>query len=126
MNHLRITKGSDISLSVNGTMLYGVTDFVSEEEYIGYDINEFLSGEPYDTVNEKIHYRLELVALSLFNFEVLKNSNFTLTVSETGRVYTYEGCNLFGKKRVANGSKNVCDKYMIRAKTMTQSEAEDG
>lgn len=125
MNHLRITKGTDISLSVNDTTLYGVTDFVSDEKYSHYEINEFLSGEPFDTVNEQKHYELELVALSLFDFDVLTESNFTLTVCDKSRIYTYEGCNLFEKKRVADGAKNVCDKYKITAKSMTQSEVED-
>lgn len=118
MNTLRITKGNDIEIAVNGQMLCFVTDFVAQEKHEVYEIEEMLSDESIDNIVLKTSYELSITALSHLDSKVFDKENFTITVCDKTKMYEYSNCLLKSKVRDVSGSKPVVDKYTIVASSM--------
>lgn len=118
MNVLKVTKGSDVTIKVNGEELCFVTDFSAKENKKCYEIEEILADECFDIVNEKSDYTITIMALSMMDGACFENSSFTLDVLVDGVCYRYLSCVLNEKERVVNGSKPLTDKYVITAKGM--------
>lgn len=118
MNVLKIVKGSDVTIKVNGEELCFVTDFSAKENRSSYEIEEILSDECFDEVNEKTDYTITLLALSMMDGSVFEDSPFTLDVLCDGVCYQYLFCVLKEKQRDINGSKPLTDKYVITAKVL--------
>lgn len=126
MNDIRITRGTDIALFADDSKLCGVTDFELEESFTMYEVNEFLSSKPFDCINKETKYNITLSTNSLFDYKMIDKKDFTLSLLDGDFIFTYEDCNLLRKTRVAKGSEVICDKYLITAKSMIQSEVENG
>lgn len=124
MNVLKIVKGSDVTIKVNGEELCFVTDFSAKENRGSYEIEEILSDECFDVVNEKTDYTITLLALSMMDGSVFEDSPFTLDVLCDGVCYRYLSCLLKEKQRDINGSKQLTDKYVITAKALRVIEDE--
>ena len=116
MNVLKITKGSDVTIKVNDEELCFVTDFSAKENRGCYQIEEILSDECFDVVNEKKDYTITIMALSMMDGSVFESAPFTLDVLCDNSCYRYLSCALKEKERVVNGSKPLTDKYVITAK----------
>ena len=117
MTELRITRGGDIRLFIDGDELYGVIDFKAASKKEGYEIQEYLSGEPYCVVNTREKYEISLSVLSLFRSGEAEDG-FTLSVLDGGVCYDYENCTVIGCERDITAGKNVVDKYTLTAKSM--------
>lgn len=124
MNVLKITKGSDVTIKVNGGELCFVTDFSAKENKKCYEIEEILADECFDIVNEKSEYTITIMALSMMDGSVFENAPFTLDVLVDGVSYRYLSCVLKEKQRDINGSKPLTDKYVITAKSLRVIEDE--
>ncbi len=124
MNTLRILKGKDITISVDGTVLCFVTDFVAQESEERYEIKEFLSNEPVDSVELKKCYELKITALTHFNKKVFEKQPFTLRVCDGDTAYEYVSCRLKSAVRDVNASKPIVDKYTIVAQDMKVLEGQ--
>lgn len=118
MNTLRITKGNDIEITVDGQMLCFVTDFVAQEKRGVYEIQEMLSDDVVDNIALKTSYELSITALSHLDSKVFDKENFKITVSDKTKTYEYSNCLLKSKVRDVSGAKNVVDKYTIVASDM--------
>lgn len=116
MNVLKITKGSDVTIKVNGEELCFVTDFSAKENKGSYEIEEILADECFDVINEKNDYTITIMALSMMDGSVFENAPFNLDVLCDNSCYRYLSCVLKEKERVINGSKPLTDKYVITAK----------
>lgn len=125
MNEFRITRSRDIELYIGEEQLFGVTDFQSKATYESYPIREYLSGEAFAIVNGRMTYEIKMSVLSLFNFDVLDESGFCLSVVDGDVIYVYEGCIITGIERRINAGKNVVDLFSITAKSMRKQVAEN-
>lgn len=125
MNELRITRSKDIELFVGEEQLFGVTDFLSTAKDESYPIREYLSGEAFEIVNGKTTYEIRMSVLSLFRYEALDDSGFTLCVVDGDTVYSYEGCAVTGHERNIKAGRNVVDTFTLTAKTMRKQVAEN-
>lgn len=118
MNTLRILKGKDITLSVDGTVLCFVTDFVAQESSDVYKIEEFLSDSEVDNINLQKSYVITITALTHLNQSVFDKESFTLRIDDSSTAYEYVNCRLKDKKREILSSKPITDKYTIIASDM--------
>ena len=124
MTELRIIRGRDILLYINGEQLYGVTDFHAVSRRSSHEIREYLSGQPLAVVNAGEHYELTLKALSLFR-PASTADGFCLKVEDEETVYLYEGCVVTRCERNIRSDKNVTDSYTITAEKMTKRSIND-
>ncbi len=122
MNTLKITKGSDVKISINSEQVYFITDFTAKEVTDFYKIEEMLSGDVVDYLKMKSVYVITLKALSHFDSSVLKNDGFTLTVEDNSSVYQYFSCRLTKKERDIKPSKAITDMYTIIASQLKVTE----
>ena len=125
MNELRITKGRDLELRINGDTLFGVTSFKAVSKRSERGIREYLSGEPVAAVAASESHEIELKALSLFGGALDGLRDFTLTAADSDAEYEYSGCNVIGRERSAEANARVTDTYTIKAKTMTKRGISD-
>ncbi len=125
MTDLRITRSRDIELYIGDEQLYGVTELSAKERYESYPIREYLSGEPFATVNGKTVFEIRMTVLSLFRYAVLEESGFDLKVVDGATVYCYEGCTVVGHDRGIKAGKLVVDEYLITAEHMRKQVAEN-
>ncbi len=125
MTDLRITRSRDIELYIGDEQLYGVTELSAKERYESYPIREYLSGEPFTTVNGKTVIEIRMTVLSLFRYAVLEESGFDLSVVDGETVYCYEGCTVVGHDRGIKAGKLVVDEYLITAEHMRKQVAEN-
>ncbi len=122
MNTLRILKGKDITITVDDTVLCFVTDFVAKETSDVYNIEEILSDEYVDSINEKESYVLTITALTHLNEKLFEHEPFVLRVSDGENIYEYSGCVVKEKVRDASASKPIVDKYTVSATKMRELE----
>ncbi len=122
MNTLRITKGSDVKLSVDGESLFFVTDFCAQESCEQYPIREFLSDTDVDKIMLKKNYKITITALSHLDKAVFCKDFFTLTVDDSDTVYEYLSCQLLDHTRDIKPDKPIVDKYTIIASDMKTYE----
>ncbi len=115
MNTLKISKGKDISISVDETPLCFVTEFVAKEVTRQYKIEEFLSENEVCNLRLEKKYMLYITALSHLDSKVFEKEDFTLKVYDENTVYEYCGCRLTEKVRDVKASTPMVDKYTIVA-----------
>lgn len=125
MTEYRITRSKDIELYIGEEQLFGVTDLASKSVYEEHPIREYLSGEPYATVNAKNAYEIRMSVLSLFSFSVPDGSPFSFRLIDGDAEYLYEGCMVIRHERSVEAGKNVVDKYVITAKNMRKQVQND-
>ena len=125
MTEIRITRGSDIKMYVNGEPLYGVTDFKAVSVDETHEIREFLSSRPFDTFKTGENHELSLSALSLFNSDALDSDGYTLSVVDGDTVYDYEDCRTLRRERRVEADKYVSDVFTLRAQKMTKRRTQD-
>lgn len=125
MNTLRIVKGKDIEICVNGDVLCFVTDFVAKEQRRFYKIDEILSEDSVDEIELACTYQLTVTALSHFDSSVFENDGFTLTVNDKSEIYEYSGCRLIEKRLDVNASGPIVNKFIIEAKSLNAQEVQD-
>ncbi|MBE6824879.1 MAG: hypothetical protein E7513_05980 [Ruminococcaceae bacterium] len=124
MNTLRILKGKDITITVDGTVLCFVTDFVAHESEERYEIEEILNSDAVDSVQLRKSYELNITALTHFNKKVFEKQPFTLRVCDGDTAYEYVSCRLKSYYRDVNSSKPIVDKYTIVAQDMKVLEGQ--
>jgi hypothetical protein len=120
MNELRISTGGDICLFVGGDELFGVTEFRAVSRTTQHEIREYLTAEPYETVNAGESHELTLSVLSLFDSGALDTDGFDLSVEDGDTRYTYGGCSVIRHEKEIRGGKNVVDVYTLRAERLTK------
>ena len=120
MNELRISTGGNIRLIVGGTELFGVTEFRAVSKANHHEIREFLTGEPYEIVNDGESHELTLSMLSLFDSGAFETDGFDLTVEDGDTAYIYSGCTVTRHEKEIRGGKNVVDSYTMQAKRLTK------
>ena len=125
MTELRITKGRDLELRVNGETLYGVTSFRAVSKRSEREIREYLSGEPVAAAAASETHELELKVLSLFGSALDGLEDFTLTAVDPDAEYEYSGCNVTKRVRSVPAGANVTDSYTIKAKAVTKRGISD-
>ncbi len=122
MNTLRISKGKDIKLSVNGELLCFVIDFSAKEISDSYPITEFLSDVYVDQLPLATHYEIVLTAYSHLDERLLEGGNFDLCVELDDIKCVYKNCTLTKKERDAKPHKEIVDRYHIRATHLIKTE----
>ena len=120
MSELRVIRGRDLELKVDGDVLCGATYFKAVSQSRTREIREFLSGQPVDVLSAGGSHEIELTVLELFAGGVPEDSEFTLSVADGGSEYIYEGCRVVRRERIAPAKANLSDKYLIRAVKMTK------
>lgn len=115
MNTLRITRGKDVTLSVNGDLLCFVTDFSAKEISESYPISEFLSDTYVTQLPLKKRYELTITALSHLDEKVFEKKAFELSVELSDQKYVYKNCSLIKKQKDVNSDKPIVDRYTIVA-----------
>lgn len=119
MNTLRILKGKDIDISVDGEKLCFVTDFVAKKSSQFYKIEEFLCAQEVDGIKVKTSYELTLTALTHLDQSVFDKEKFTLCVSMPDNSYEYSPCHLKSVEHDVSASKPIVNRFTIIAENLS-------
>lgn len=125
MNELKILRGGDIGLYIDGEELFGVVAFTATEKTESHAIYEYLSASPYDAVQQASAYEIRLSVLSLFDRQIAERCRFTLSVVEGDTRYCYEHCRVAEKRREAKENHNVGYTYLIQADKLVKQVKRD-
>ena len=115
MNTLRVLKGKDVELAVNGELLCFVIDFSAKEIKDSYPITEILSDTCVHNVPLTPRYELNVTALSHLDGRVFEQDCFELSVMLSEQKYVYKNCTLTKKQKDINEDKPIVDGYTITA-----------
>lgn len=122
MNTLRVLKGKDVELAVNGESLCFVVEFSAKEIKDSYPITEFLSDTYVESVPLKPLYELNVTALSHLDSRVFEEDSFELSVMLSDQKYVYKNCSLTKKQKDVNEDKPIVDRYTITATQLEVTE----
>lgn len=122
MNTLRVLKGKDVELAVDGESLCFVVDFSAKEIKDSYPITEFLSDTYVDNIPLKPRYELSVTALSHLDEKVFEKDSFELSVKLSDQKYVYKNCTLIKTQKDVNEDKPIVDRYTIAATQLEITE----
>lgn len=122
MNTLRVLKGKDVELALNGELLCFVVDFSAKEMKDSYPITEFLSDTYVDNIVMKPRYELNITTLSHLDSRVFEKDGFELSVQLSDQKYVYKNCSLIKTQKDVNEDKPIVDRYTIIATQLEVTE----
>ena len=125
MNDLRIFRGKDVKMTVDNELLFGMTEFSSEEKRKIHDVYEYLSDKPLDRIPGSAMYTIKLVVMTLFCDQIPRDRRFTLCVRCDETEYVYEGCLAVASKSEINGAAGGTQVFTIEADRMTERVIDD-
>lgn len=125
MNDLRIIRGKDVKMTVDDELLFGMTEFSSEEKRKYHDVYEYLSDKPLQRIPGHAAYTIKLAVMTLFCDQIPHDRRFTLCVRCDETEYVYEGCAVTASKSEINGATGGSQVFTIEADRMTERVIDD-
>ena len=125
MSELRVVRGRDLELRLNGEELCGVTFFRAVSQNKANEIREYLSSDPVAVLPGAQRHEIELSALEMFGGAVPEGESFSLSVIDPDSEYVYEGCIVVRKERSLSAKGSLSVKYLIKAEKMTKRGISD-
>ena len=115
MTELRIVRGRDIALHIDGKPAFGVTELSIKQKYGFHDVREFLDSEPVYRVDQRAVYQIKLSVMALFDKQAPCDREFTLSLIEDGIEYSYTSCRVTEAYTAAQGNRNAEQTFIIEA-----------
>ena len=125
MSELRIIRGKDIELKLNGSPLFGVTEFTSTENKVFHEVKEYMSSKVAARVPQQPEYKIKLRAMSMFDPLIPEDGSFTLSLRYEYEEYVYGGCRVLSREKAAKGIGSPESVYSVTAESCIWREAED-
>lgn len=119
MSELRIFRGRDVAFYLDGSVLFGVTEFSAAEERKVHKVREYMSASPVAAVPQGAAYRLKLHFLSVFDRQLPTDGSFRLRLVCEDEEYIYEDCVVTEYRLGAKGEKNAEAVYTLEAEKCT-------
>lgn len=124
MSELRIVRGTDVTLYVDTTPLFGVTSFSAVEKKSTYDIYEYLSTEPCERIPQRSSYEIKLSIMALFSDQLPTENGYELRVADGDTEYIYENCRLKEQKTELKGNEKAVEVLILEADRMRKAVTE--
>ena len=125
MSELRIVRGTDITLYLGDSPLFGVTAFsVLQKEKI-CDVYEYLCAKPCKRISQGTDYEIKLSMLAMFDRQLPLHGDFSLRVVDEGVTYTYEGCRVRERKTEVKGNAKAVEVFCLEADSVREEMTDD-
>ena len=125
MNNLKIVRGTDVLLMIDNDILFGMTEFHSEEKLKYHNVYEYLNGKPLARLPESTAYTIRLSVMTLFSHQIPSDRSFTLCVRYDEKEYAYEECRVAAVKSEIKGAAGGSQVFTIEAQRMLERVIDD-
>ncbi len=125
MNELRIVRGRDIEVNIDGDIAFGITEINVRQKRRYHAVYEFMSSAPVEKVAQRAEYEIKLGIMTMFDFQIPTDRAFTLSMIEDRVEYRYEDCRVTEISQGAQGNKVVSQTFTIEAHDYRERVIED-
>ena len=125
MNELRIVRGRDIEVKIDGNFTFGITEINVRQKRRYHAVYEFMSSDPVEKVAQRVEYEIKLGIMSMFDFQIPTDRAFTLSMIEDGVEYSYEDCRVTEVSEGAQGNKVASQTFTVEAHDYRERVIED-
>ncbi len=125
MNELRIVRGRDIEVKIDGELTFGITEIKISQKRRYHAVYEFMSSDPVEKVAQRAEYEIKLGIMTMFDFQIPTDRAFTLSMTEDEVEYSYEDCRVTEISQGAQGNKVASQTFTIEAHDYRERVIED-
>ena len=125
MNELRIVRGRDIEVNIDGDIAFGITEINVRQKRRYHAVYEFMSSAPVEKVAQRVEYEIKLGIMTMFDFQIPTDRAFTLSMTEDEVEYSYEDCRVTEISQGAQGNKVAAQTFTIEAHDYRERVIED-
>ena len=125
MNELRIVRGRDIEVNIDGDIAFGITEINVRQKRRYHAVYEFMSSAPVEKVAQRVEYEIKLGIMTMFDFQIPTDRAFTLSMTEDEVEYSYEDCRVTEISQGAQGNKVASQTFTIEAHDYRERVIED-